>query len=170
VRRKCGSLVVFLSDLPAQLTVRDLKDLIREEIRSAPPRRLHLGTRICECSILRITDLNRGTVEYHGLVEIRPPRLAIQVIDRLDGKLLGGQRISVRRYRQRSPLGHTGPGTAAGTEGDDVAPDLVERRRTNLRIELADTERDIFGRITSPLQWSRWFRPDKQDAPDPTAP
>lgn len=128
MRGKCSSIVVFLGGLPAQWGARDLKDLVRTEIRSAPAERLQAGFSICECSILRITDLDTGWVERHGLVEIRPPLLALQVIDRLDGRLVDGHRISARRYRQRSPMGSprprpTGDGiSTSNAPRSDVAP------------------------------------------------
>jgi hypothetical protein len=169
VRGKCGSVVVFLGDLPTQLTVRELKDLVRAEIRSGPAVGPQVGRSICGCSIIRITDLDTGTVEHHGLVEIRPPLLAIQVIDRLDGRMLGGHRISARRYRQRSPMGSPRQGAGAMSCQFGIAPDLVERRRTNIRVELVETERNLVARLSSSLQWPWWCWPSKQRSPDRTA-
>lgn len=165
MRGKCGSIVVFLGGLPAQWGARDLKDLVRTEIRSAPAGGLRAGLGICECSILRITDLDTGRIERHGLVEIRPPLLALQLIDRLDGRLVDGHRISARRYRQRSPMGSQGPRPTG--DGIHTPNDRWERRRPNLRFELAESEPGIFGRLSSPLQWPWSIRPNRPSSREP---
>ncbi len=165
MRGKCGSIVVFLGGLPAQWGARDLKDLVRTEMRSVPAGGPRAGFGICECSILRITDLDTGRVERHGLVEIRPPLLALQVIDRLGGRLVGGHQIQARRYRQRSPMGSQGPRPTG--DGIPTSNDLWERRRPNLRIELAESEPGIFGRLSSPLQWPWSMRPGGPSSTEP---
>jgi hypothetical protein len=141
---KSGSIVLFIRHLPRDVSRRDLKAFVHSELRRAGVRGtllLHLRSSF---SILRITDLAKGSEEYQGLVEIQPARLALQAIDLLNGKHLCGKPVEVRRYRHRSPWGEhrarREDGTSGGYEsaGHEVTP-MIERRRQNLKIELVES-------------------------------
>lgn len=160
MRGKYGSVVVFLGGLPADLTARELRTFVQNVIQGEGKRRLRIGRSICHCSILRITDLDTGEIDLHGLVEIRPAVLAMQAIERLHGVELLGQRITARRYRQRSPLGSRRPPAPPGVNDAndrETAAGPAERRRRNLKIELASGERDFFDSLTAPLRWPWGF-------------
>lgn len=161
MRGKNGSVVIFLGDLPAQLTVNCLKAFVHDSIQADCPRGLRIGGSICDCTILRITDLNTGQVELRGLLEVRPALLAMQAIERLNGAQLLGQRITARRYRQRLPM--RSPGTPADPvagvpEQPSAAAPIAERRRSTLKIELAESKDGVLRSLTASLQrpWRFW--------------
>lgn len=139
---KNGSVMLFLRNLPPNVSRRDLKTFVVAGLRQAGVRGSPLLQMCANCSILRIFDPAQGTTEYHGLVEVQPARIAIQAIDILNGQALGGTPIEVRRYRQRSPWGQRRQRRPAqgGGEGSGavVAEPLRERRRPNLKIDLVD--------------------------------
>jgi hypothetical protein len=161
MRGKSGSVVVFLGDLPHRVTAKELKAFVQEAIQADCPGGLRIGSSICDCSILRITDLNTGGVELHGLLEIRPAVLAMRAIDRLNGLILLGQPIVARRYRQRSPMSSPRLPVEPGEPNPRVGVARTERRRSNLKIELADCERSFLDGLTGPLQRPWRFWPNK---------
>lgn len=148
MRGKSGSVVVFLGGLPPRVTAKGLKAFVSDAIEADCPRGLRIGSSICDCSILRITDLNTGDIELHGLLEIRPAVLAMRAIERLDGTSLLGKPIVARRYRQRSPMSTPRQATETDDAGQSVGVALVERRRSNLKIELADSEQGFFDALS----------------------
>jgi RNA recognition motif-containing protein len=136
---KNGSVVLFLRNLPYNVTRRDLKLFIQTELRKAGIRGNPLLNLCSNCSILKITDPAAATHEYHGLVEIQPARIALLAIGALNGKQLAGSAIEVRRYRHRSPWGERRNRTDERRDSGVEPPPLRERRRPNLKIELVET-------------------------------
>jgi len=135
---KNGSVMLFLRNLPPNVARRDLKTFVVAQLRQAGIRGSFLLNLCANCSILRMTDPDRGTVEYHGLVEVQPARIAMQAIAVLNGKCIGNTPIEVRRYRQRSPWGERRNRIDSQGDGTLVAEPLRERRRPNLKIDLVD--------------------------------
>ena len=90
---------------------------VRKQLQLAGVRGIPLFDLCTNCNILRITDRATGSVEYHGLVEVRPARIALQAIQILNGQEFGGRAIAVRRYRHRTIWGESrhrsDPATAA---------------------------------------------------------
>jgi hypothetical protein len=142
---KNGSIMLFLRNLPPNVSRRDLKTFVLAELRKAGVRGNPLLHLCANCSILRIVDPDRDTVEFHGLVEVQPARIAMQAIDVLNGKCLGGTPIEVRRYRQRSPWGERRQRAESQDDTTVVAEPLRERRRPNLKIDLVDSTPPVDG-------------------------
>lgn len=136
---KNGSVMLFLRNLPPNVSRRDLKAFVLAELRRAGVRGSPLLQLCTNCSILRIVDPARDSVEYHGLVEVQPARIAMQAIEALNGQRLGGTPIEVRRYRQRSPWGERRSRTEVPGGGAVVAQPLRERRRPNLKMDLVES-------------------------------
>jgi hypothetical protein len=88
---------------------------------------------ICTCTILRLTDQANGTVEHHGLVEVQPARAAMRAIEDLNGRVLRGAQIQVRRYHHRSPLRDRRRNKIAHDHPENR---LKDRRRANIKIDL----------------------------------
>jgi hypothetical protein len=109
-----------------------------KELQRAGVRGLPLFNLCSNCRILRITDQAAGTVEYHGLVEVQPARIALQAIQILNGKEIGRTPIEVRRYRHRSAWGEHQHRSDSFRGGALVARPLLERRRGNVKIELLE--------------------------------
>lgn len=119
---------LFFSRIPSHTTTHELCDFIRDGIRGWHPWGPSLD--IARCDVVRITDLDTGRVEFHGLVTIRDQRMAELVIKKLNGQALKGETIEVREYTHRIP------GDRRITEkhlGADDRPE--ERRRKNLKKE-----------------------------------
>ena len=133
---KTGAVCLFVRDLPSNLSRRDLKTFVTGRLKDAGIRGSLLLNVCSNCSILKITDPASGRQEFHGLVEIQPARIAVQAIEALNGALLGGNPMEVRRYRHRSPWGEH-RARRSENAGAVVEP-LVERRRPNLKIELVE--------------------------------
>jgi hypothetical protein len=159
MRGKSGSVVVCLGDLPPRLTAKELKAFVQDAIQADDARGLRIRSSICDCSILRITDLNTGCVELRGLLEIRPAVLAIRAIERLNGLELRGKPIVARRYRQPSPMSSVRPSPKADKGNPETGATLAECRWDNLKIELADSEPGFLSGLTGPLQrpWRFWL-------------
>ncbi len=110
---KSGSIVLFLRHLPCDVSRRELKEFVHVHLRRAGVRGTLLLQLCSHCSILRVTDLSRGSEEYHGLVEIQPAGLALQAIDILNGKQFAGSRSRCADTGTGRPGGSTvrvGPG------------------------------------------------------------
>lgn len=135
---KNGSVILFLRNLPDNVTNKRLKQFVQQELKRAGVRGLPLRSPCSNCSILRITDPARGTEEYHGLLEIQPSRIAMQAMEVLNGKRIAGKPVEVRRYRHRSPWGGHGNAQDIAIMPPQDAHPLGERRRDNLKIELVD--------------------------------
>ncbi|WP_295429455.1 RNA-binding protein [uncultured Thiodictyon sp.] len=134
---KTGSVVLFLRNLPPNTSRKDLREFVQGALREAGVRTLPFVSVCANASIMRIADLAAGTTEYHGLIEVRPARLAMLAIRVLNGRALHGCPIEVRRYRQRSPWGeHRQRQQEASGSATVVARPLVERRREHLKIDL----------------------------------
>jgi RNA recognition motif-containing protein len=133
---KSGSVVLFLRNLPIDFSRQDLKKFVQSELKKAGIRGTPLRSPCSNYTVLRITDRSSGTREYHGLVEIQPARIAMQAMEVLNGKMIAGKPVEVRRYRHRSPWGrHAAQGEQTSAEDFRVA---IESRRQNIQIEVVD--------------------------------
>jgi hypothetical protein len=133
---KSGSIALFLRNLPPNTNCKAIKTFVQTELHKAGVRSLPFFSPCTNCSILCITDLDARTIEYHGLVEVRPAALAIQAIAILNGKELHGTPIEVRRYRHRFSWSEHRHRSDSARGGNLVARLLTEHRRANLRIAL----------------------------------
>ena len=124
--------MLFVKGLPESITDKELKEQFQH--LTGPRWRSYLAGcgSIGVCDIIRVTNHDTGEVEFHGLVEIQPAKLALRAIRELHGSTIRGHTIEVRRYQQRSPL--------RGKYMYDVEPEVDieqnDRRRGNLSIEL----------------------------------
>lgn len=82
---------------------------------------------IKRCEILCITDKDNRSVEYHGLVEIMPAKAAVSAIQRLNGSLLKGKSVEVRKYSRRSSY------RDRRDHFSDLEPASEERRKRDRR-------------------------------------
>jgi hypothetical protein len=135
---KHGVVVLFISGLPESIA----PDVLRLKFQNLLQTRRHWGFSsggsIGSCDIVRIVDLNSEEVEFHALVEIQPAKFALQAIKMLDGCLIDGHKLEVRRYNHRSSFRERrvdGSGKMLVNAANDRAGD---RRRDGLRIELVE--------------------------------
>ena len=134
---KHGAVMLFVTGLSDSVTRKDLKSIFRHLIKSRWQARWSGQGLIRSCDIVRITDRDTGNVEYHGLVELQPAKLALRAIRELSGTEIGGHPIEIRRYYHRSPLRDQ---LRYAPEGESVERVRDERRRPNLTIELVERQ------------------------------
>jgi hypothetical protein len=131
---KRGSVMLFLRGLPENLTQKELKAFILPAIRKGSGRSIGPKAAVSSCTILRMADPMSGTVEFHGLVEIQPAKVAMHAIVELNGRELKGRKVEVRRYHSRSVLRDRRLEAAAATA--NTTDDSRRERRRNLKIDL----------------------------------
>jgi RNA recognition motif-containing protein len=95
-------MLIFIRVLPESVTRDDLYQFASRAVRSPWSRMFGQRGRIKGVDILKITDQERGSVAYHGLVDIEPAKSAMIAIKRLDGSEINGKRVLVRKYYTRS--------------------------------------------------------------------
>lgn len=99
------SMDIFIRRLPESVTRLDLIHFISGALKphwalfSAPPKTANV-----DCEIMRVTDIDSQTVEYHGIAHFAQPNEAMGVIARLNGTLLKGKQMEVRKFFHRSSL------------------------------------------------------------------
>lgn len=99
---KRSSIMIFIRDLPANLTPKELKAFVLTGVRAAPAGFAAGKGTIASCTILRMSDPKSGAEEYHGLVEVQPAKAAIHAISELNGR---AQRTEAGGSPLPSPLG-----------------------------------------------------------------
>ena len=125
---KHDGILLVVPALPAGVTRKVLKDFVRSGLADAGYQRLGIGSRLCRCAIIRVTDLASGRSRLQGLVHVWPARAAMAAIQTLGGRELLGKPRQVRRYVHGSRVGSGGAmKSLSGTQ-----------RRSELKIELVD--------------------------------
>jgi len=123
-----ASLVLILPSLPASVNCKTIRRIVRDGLADCGYGSLARLLAVTRCTVLTVTDPANGRREYHGFVQVKPAKAAMDVIEALSGKELCGRQIIVRRYQQRS-----GSGSELG------APALrSERRRRDLKLDIFD--------------------------------
>ncbi len=138
MRGKHSTVVLFIHGLPGEVSNRELKSFVRTKLGAEGLKTKTLFSELVgDCNILRITDPQSSTVEFHGLIEIRPAEAAMRAIDILNGTTYKSSALAIHRYQQRSPLRqHQGP--ARDTQGSVQAMPQVKERRPALKIDLME--------------------------------
>ena len=142
---KRGSVMLFLRRLPNGVTKKELKDLVRRSVKEIGGRSFAAKKSVGICTIMCISDIERGTREFHGLVQVRPAAAAMLAIEALNRKMLKGRLVEVHRYRYRYPIQANNLGDASCVPGGAQ----VERRRRNIKLDLVT----ISGNATSESSW-----------------
>lgn len=136
---KSGTVALFLRNLPPNVNCKDLKSFVQRGLQTEGVVGLPLFNLCSNCRILRITDLATGTTQYHGLVEVKPARIAMQAIQVLSRREIRETAIEVRRYRHRSTWGEHWHRADELQIGTLVLRPLTERRRANVKIDLVES-------------------------------
>ena len=134
---KNHAVMLVVTGLSDGVTRKELKSIFRHLIKSSWRARWSGQGLIRSCDIVRITDRDTGKVEYHGLVELQPAKLALRAIRELSGTEIGGKPVRISRYQHRSPLRDQ---LRYAPEGEPAEPVRDERRWPNLAIELVERQ------------------------------
>ena len=129
-------MILFIGHIPAHTKECDFIRFVTK-LGSNPLSWLPFFSRpaLRKCQLLRIEDLQRRTVEFHGLVSIQPTKSSKNLLQKLDGQKFKGKPVEVRRYFKRSfrmdrRVVHTDP------ESISVERRVGDRRRPSLQTEL----------------------------------
>ncbi|MCB1902852.1 MAG: RNA-binding protein [Gammaproteobacteria bacterium] len=127
---------VFVRRLPESVTRLDLIHFISSALK---PHWTLFGMTLkpenIDCQILRVTDIDKQTVEYHGIAHFAKPNEAVAVIARLNGEFFKEKQMEVRKYFHRSPLRDRRQQTTSPLTAPEEEQRREERRRAGLLIE-----------------------------------
>ena len=136
-------MLVFIRLLPESVTQNDLLQFVSKAVRSPWQNLLLPSPRIHSIEIRKLSSSTNHTVEYHGIVDIKPAKAAVKAIRKLNRTPLKGKEVEVRKFYQRSAL------RDRRVKTDD--PPVDERRKRDRRREGMITERVS---ITGPIEIS----------------
>jgi hypothetical protein len=168
MRGKCGPIVVALGNLPPRVGAKEIRGLVRDAVRKAGSGNLRLTRIGCDCSILRVTDLETRRVELKALVEIRPAILALRIIEHLDGFELRGHKLAAGRYRQGTQLADHVPVGPGGHDGPPSPTSPIKPRQSHIRIDLVSSGHGLLDglvRIAQRPWWYWWTKSPRPSAP-----
>ncbi len=95
-------MLVFVRMIPMAITCDDLYHFIHKGMGSFFTQLLGNKGTVTELSILRFTNQEAHSVQYHGLVDIDPVTSAQDAIKRLNQSRLIGVPVEVREFYDRS--------------------------------------------------------------------
>jgi hypothetical protein len=121
---------VIIQGIPLDTTQKELQRFLNRQLGHKRWFGLPVGqrNRLKSSAILRMTDRVTGDVECHGLAQLDTAERDDETLRNLNGHLLHGRRVTVRKYYHRAARPR-GTGRIAGSL-------RLERRRANLHIEM----------------------------------
>jgi hypothetical protein len=162
---KTGSILLSFEDLPSGISRKDLKHFVQEAVDQVRGTSVRIAPAIAECTIVRLTDTATGNINHQGLVSVRPAKLALSIIDKLQQTTLNGAYIKVSRYRHCSFDVNAGTRTKSmtdllggeragtGTTGIHLRLDLVPDTGVDDRAQIAAPREPA--QVTSPTGGAR---------------
>ena len=151
---KHSAVMLIVTGLTERATRKELKSIFQSLIKNHRGSGWNGQGTIRSCEIIRITDSSNDSVEYHGLVELQPAKLALLAARELNGTEIGGKPIGVHRYQHRSSLSNQHCYLQSGEESNQAGDD---QRRSSLTIELMSD-----GGATLLPSLFRWLTPPKE--------
>jgi len=95
-------MLIFIRLIPYSIKEKDLRWFVLNALCSPWRRLLRRWGNIRSVRIIKITDQGTLSIEYHGLVNVEPARLADAAIKKLNHTELGGRSVQVRKFQKRS--------------------------------------------------------------------
>ncbi len=95
-------MLLFIRMIPESVTRQDMQHYVAQAFRSPWARLFGRPTQVKNLEILKLTNEDDQTVEYHALADIEPTKSALLAIRRLSRIPLLGRRVAVRKYYTRS--------------------------------------------------------------------
>ena len=132
-------MLVFIRMLPESVTVTDLEQFVDKAMQRSWSGLFRNRGSYDKLQILKITDRDTQSIEFHGLLEIEPAEVALSVMKKLNNMRLKGQLLQVRRYFRRSPYLDRRGQMPGREELKFVDRRTGDRRRPHLEIESVDT-------------------------------
>lgn len=94
---------IFIKNVPSSTTHRALREFVEQVFSPRWYAPFAVKGNVKSCTVQKITDLDTGDVEYHGLLDIQPYTAAQHAIEKLNKKKLNGRPVEVRKWHVRSP-------------------------------------------------------------------
>ena len=127
---------LFARGLPAGTTSEELRLFAERFLCRVWYKPFRVTGKVKSCVVLKIKDLDLGTEEFHGLIDVQPAKTALHVTPKLNRARFRGRPLEVRKWqvryewndrRRRRPPKH----------GEHRPPErrTGDRRRANLVIE-----------------------------------
>jgi len=95
---------IFIRGLPSDTSPMSLRKFAEALLK--PPWYLPMRQRIGikSCVVLKIKDLERKAVEFHGMLEVTPYKHALDAIERLNREEFNGRLLQARKWHDRTSL------------------------------------------------------------------
>jgi len=120
---------IFIRDIPPTTERKALSTFINKAMRGPWYKGFAATGNLDECEIIRVKDLEKGTVEYHGIVDVTPSKIAWELISRLNGALFMGRAVQVRKWFNRTGSSDRRLPLAAGAQHGYERRKYRDRRR-----------------------------------------
>ena len=127
---------IFIRNVPGSTSQHTLRRFAEQLISQRWYTPFAVKGRVVSCVVHKITDLDSGEIQYHGLLEIRPYKAAQLVIEKLNGAKFNGHRIEARQWHIRSYLADRRDWFRENSSNASSERRIAERRRPNLMIEI----------------------------------
>jgi len=95
-------MLIFFRLIPDSITEKVLRRFVRDALCPPWRRLFRRWGNIRSIRIIEITNQETFSIEYHGLVDVEPARLADAAIKKLNRTELGGRSVQVRKFHKRS--------------------------------------------------------------------
>jgi len=95
-------MLIFIRLIPDSVTDKDLRRFVRHVLCSPWRRLFRRWGDIRTLRIIKITNQETFSIEYHGLVDVEPAQVADTAIKKLNRTELGGKPVQVRKFHKRS--------------------------------------------------------------------
>ncbi|MET0083820.1 MAG: hypothetical protein ABW079_12445 [Sedimenticola sp.] len=82
---------------------------------------------LVSCSIFEVTDTHTHSVESHGLVRIEPASAGVEIIRKLNGRMLNGKEMEVRKFYRRAIS------RDRRQETSDLPQEILDQRKSDRR-------------------------------------
>jgi len=95
------ALKIFLRGLPHETSSAALREFAEAILKRKWYQLFGPRIKIKDCVVLMVKDLETQTIEFHGLIEVRPYASGVKAVKRLNGKRFLKKPIKARKWYER---------------------------------------------------------------------
>ncbi len=93
---------ILIPHVPSTITRQELLSIVQDAVKPRWFMPFTSGGTVAKCKLIRILNMDTGTVEFHGMVDIYPEKIAEKAIRQLNGKNLNGHQLTARKWVDRT--------------------------------------------------------------------
>ena len=97
-------MLLFIERIPRSATEKEIRQFVRQAISPKWFQNFIPTTKLSGCDIISIEDRDSRRIERHAIVDVKPDKTGLAVIERLNKTLFKGRHVEVRKYFHRSSL------------------------------------------------------------------